>query len=271
MRLVINELSFIGQAENNYHEADNLMTAVFKIIEEFDKIYKGIPVRIHSNFWACQISPNLTVAEWLINKQKLEGKKLEGKKNNQVSLFLEITRKGPFIDHELEEKLKREKILFFKCYLGKQNVSESSLAGVVYFQIYDNIMGNIISLPKAPDFSKESLEIKFTTDGKYKSIKILNFNDFSQAKKLLPKYEPSSKHSNDGKQGVKESFMDLNPLEAQEVLNESYRNNWFEGKKYYGYKNDHYYTFQSHTVGMYHGYPVDRNEVPSRVLKKMKL
>ena len=56
MYVVINELSFLGQAENNYDEADNLMTAVFEIIEEFDKIYKGIPVRIHSNFWACQIS-----------------------------------------------------------------------------------------------------------------------------------------------------------------------------------------------------------------------
>ena len=107
MYVVINELSFLGQAENNYDEADNLMTAVFEIIEEFDKIYKGIPVRIHSNFWACQISPNLTVAEWLRNKQNLERKK---NKNNQFSLFLQITRKGPFIDRELEDKLKREEM-----------------------------------------------------------------------------------------------------------------------------------------------------------------
>ena len=35
MYVVINELSFLGQAENNYDEADNLMTAVFEIIEEF--------------------------------------------------------------------------------------------------------------------------------------------------------------------------------------------------------------------------------------------
>ncbi|WP_156090489.1 hypothetical protein [Planktothrix paucivesiculata] len=259
---MINELSFIGQAENNYDEADNLMTAVFEIIEEFKKIDKGIPVRIHSNFWTCRISQNLTVREWLQNKQKLEGKK-----NNQVSLFLEITWKGPFIDHELEDKLKREEIAFFKCEFHEKDVSKSSLAGVIYFQIYDQIMSKIISLPKAPAFSKESLKIKFTTDGKYHFIEIPNFNDVSQAKKLLPKYEASQKHE----PGGHGTLMNLSKEDAKEVFNESYRNNWFEGKQYYGYKNGKFYEFQPDNVGGYHGYPVERKEVPSRVLKKMKL
>ncbi|MEL0588357.1 MULTISPECIES: hypothetical protein [Planktothrix] len=265
---MINELSFLGQAENNYDEADNLMTAVFEIIEEFDKIYKGIPVRIHSNFWACQISPNLTVAEWLRNKQNLERKK---NKNNQFSLFLQITRKGPFIDRELEDKLKREEIPFFKCEFKEKDVSKSSLAGVVYFQIYDHIMSKIISLPKAPAFSKESLKIKFTTDGKYHLIEITNLNYVSQAKKLLPKYIPSPKHRKQGERGVKGTLMDLSDAEAQEVLNESYRNNWLYGKKFYGYKNGKFYEFQPDNVDGYHGYPIERDDVPNPVLKKMKL
>ena len=35
MYVVINELSFLGQAENNYDEADNLMTAVLEYIVIF--------------------------------------------------------------------------------------------------------------------------------------------------------------------------------------------------------------------------------------------
>ncbi|WRH65628.1 MAG: hypothetical protein RSE13_17585 [Planktothrix sp. GU0601_MAG3] len=273
---MINELSFIGQAENIYDEADNLMSVLFGIIEALDHIYKGITIRIHSNFYACKISENLTVQQWLLNKIKLDPK------NNKVKIFLDKTRKGPFIDKEMSKNL-GEYNKFFKCFFIQQelnkkriDISESSLAGFVYFHQSENNniikIDKIISLPtQKPNFSSEYIEVIFTTDGKYKSIKIHNLTTISQAQKLRLKYDPSPKHRQQGEIGIKGTLMDLSDIEAQEVLDESYINDWFEGKKYYGYKNGNFYEFQPDNVGGYHGYPVKSDKVPSRVLKKMKL
>jgi hypothetical protein len=264
---VINELSFLGQAENNYDEADNLMRVVFEIIEALNHIYKGITIRIHSDFYVCKISKNLTVQQWLKNKQNLKLKF----NNNNFRLFLEKTGKTPFIDRELKAKLE-ENNRVFRCSFNNTDVSESSLAGIIYFQISENITSKIISLQNAPDFSNESITVEFTIDENSDSITIHNFTDVSQPRNSLPKYEASPRHRQQGERGKKGTLMDLSDIEAQEVLDESYINNWFEGKKFYGYKNGKFYEFQkTDNAGTYHGYPVKRDEVPHEVREEMKL
>lgn len=93
MYFLINELSFIEQATNGY-KADELMTNIFKIIEEISVIQNGDPILTHSSFASQKLSSNLTVQKWLATKIKSQ------KSNEQkiAKILLRLLSKGPFID-----------------------------------------------------------------------------------------------------------------------------------------------------------------------------
>jgi hypothetical protein len=248
MRFLINELSFIGQAQHN-DDADNLMKVLLAIIEELEPIRGEESILIHSNFFSCYISTALKVKEWLYAKSKSSiGEEQE---NNRL-LLIKLMNKGPFIDEILEEFID-----YHECKFNNQDVLGSSLAGAAYLK------GTLISLQNAPDFVVECVRVKFTTDGKfYEDVEISNLTDVCQVNKLRPRYVPSPKHA----LGGWGTIMDLSAQVAQAVLDKGV----VSGRQIYGYFEGKFYEFQSDNIYGFHGYPVSQNEVPAKVIKQMQ-
>jgi hypothetical protein len=248
MRFLINELSFIGQAQH-HDDADNLMKVLLEIIEEIEPIRGEEPILIHSSFFSCYISKSLKVKDWVYAKSKsFIGEEQE---NNRL-FIIKLMNKGPFVDEILEESID-----YHECQFNNQDVLGSSLAGAAYLK------GTLISLQNAPDFVVEFVQVKFTIDGKfYENVEISNLTNVNQANKLRPRYVPSPKHASGGWG----TLMDLSDEVAQAVLDKGVVN----GRQIYGYFEGKFYEFQSDNAGGFHGYPVSPNEVPSKVIKKMQ-
>ncbi len=248
MRFLINELSFIGQAQHN-DDADNLMKVLLEIIEELEPIRGEESILIHSSFFSCYISTALKVKEWLYAKSKSSiGEEQE---NNRL-LLIKLMNKGPFIDEILEESID-----YHECKFNEQDVLGSSLAGAAYLK------GTLISLQNAPDFVVECVRVKFTIDGKfYEDLDISNLTAVGQANKLRPRYVPSPKHA----LGGWGTIIDLSDQIAQAVLDKGI----VSGRQIYGYFEGKFYEFQSDNIYGFHGYPVSQNEVPSKVIKQMQ-
>ena len=58
--------------------------------------------------------------------------------------------------------------------------------------------------------------------------------------------------------------MDLEDEVAQIVLDRGIQ----IGKQVYAYHEGKFYVFQPDNTGGYHGYPIDRNEVPAKALRE---
>lgn len=253
MRVIINELSFIGQAKDNY-EADELMKVLVDVVKELEPILVGgDQIQVHSCFASRQISLDCSVSQWFSqNFRSYENSKSENDKT-VARLLVRILRKGPFIDRTLAQSLDS-----WECHFNQQDVSGSSLAGAAYFK------AALISLPNAPEFAVEHILVRFSTDGKVcEDRNILNLTAVSQASKLRPRYVPSPKHA----PGGWGTLMDLSDEDAQKVLDKAIPS----GRQYYGYHQGKFYEFQSDNADGFHGYPVDRSEVPPPVLRKMKV
>ena len=93
MQFLINELSCIGQAANDY-ETDELMKNIFEIIKQISVIQNGDPIQTHSSFACQKLSANLTVHEWIFTT--IKSKKSEQQKIAMILMIL--LSKGPFID-----------------------------------------------------------------------------------------------------------------------------------------------------------------------------
>jgi hypothetical protein len=248
MRFLINELSFIGQAQHN-DDADNLMKVLLDIIKKLESIRGKEPILTHSSFFSCHISTALKVAEWLYAKSKSS---IGEEQENSRLLFIKLMNNGPFVDEILEESID-----YHECKFNNQDFFGSSLAGAAYLK------GTLISLQKAPDFIVECVQVKFTTDGEfYEDVDISNLTDVGQVNKLRPRYVPSPKHA----PGGWGTLMDLSDEVAQAVLDKGVVN----GRQIYGYFEGKFYEFQSDNAGGFHGYPVPPNEVPSNVIKQMQ-
>jgi hypothetical protein len=249
MRFLINELSFIGQAQHN-DDADNLMKVLLEIIKELERIRGEEPILIHSSFFSCYISKALNVKEWLYAKSK--SSLAEDQENNRL-LLIKLMNKGPFVDEFLEESID-----YHECKFNNQDVFGSSLAGAAYLK------GTLISLKNAPEFAGDCVQVTFTTDGEfYEDVQISNLTDVGQANKLRPRYVPSPKHAPPGGWGT---LMDLSDEVAQAVLDKGV----VSGRQIYGYFEGKFYEFQSDNIYGFHGYPVSQNAVPSKVIKQMQ-
>jgi len=248
MCFLINELSFIGQAQHN-DDADNLMKVLLEIIKELEPIRGEEKILTHSSFFSGYISTALKVKEWLYAKSKSS---LGEEQENSRLLFIKLMNNGSFVDEILEESLD-----YHECQFNNQDVLGSSLAGAAYLK------GTLISLQNAPDFVVDCVRVKFTTDGKfYEDVEISNLSDVGQANKLRKRYVPSPKHA----LGGWGTLMDLSDEVAQAVLDKGV----VSGRQIYGYFEGKFYEFQSDNVGGFHGYPVSLNEVPSKVIKQIQ-
>jgi hypothetical protein len=248
MRFLINELSFIGQAQHN-DDADNLMKVLLEIIKELEPIRGEEPILTHSSFFSCYISTTLKVKEWLYAKSRSS---IGEEQENSRLLFIKLMNNGPFVDEILEESID-----YHECKFNNQDVLGSSLAGAAYLK------GTLISLQKVPDFIVECIRVKFTTDGEfYEDVEIYNLTDVGQANKLRPRYVPSPKHA----LGGWGTLMELSDQVAQAVLDKGV----VSGRQIYGCFEGKFYEFQADNVSGFHGYPVSENEVPSKVIKKMQ-
>jgi len=248
MRFLINELSFIGQAQHN-DDADNLMKVLLEIIKELEPMRGSEEILTHSSFFDRHISTELKVPQWLYAKSRSS---IGEEQENSRLLFIKLMNNGPFVDEILEESID-----YHECQFNKQDVLGSSLAGAAYLK------GTLISLKNAPDFVVESIWVQFSTNSKfYENIEISNLTEVSQANKLRPRYVPSRKHA----PGGWGTLMDLSDEDSQAVLDQGIVN----GRQIYGYFEGKFYEFQSDNVCGFHGYPVPLNEVPPKVIKKMQ-
>lgn len=247
MQFLINERSFIGQAQHN-DDADKLMIVLFDIIKELEPL-SSKQILTHTTFFSCYITAQIKVKDWLYQKSKSPNG--DEQETSRV-LLIKLMNKGPFIDDILDEELE-----FHECYFKNHDVCGSSLAGAVHLQ------GNLISLQNAPDFVSQFIKLRYSQDGvDYKEIEITNLTYVSHAKNLRPCYVPSPKHA----LGGWGTLMDLNDEVAQAVLDKGI----VSGRQIYGYYNGKFYEFQYDNFAGFHGYPVEENEVPYKVIESLK-
>ncbi|WP_013325286.1 hypothetical protein [Gloeothece verrucosa] len=161
-----------------------------------------------------------------------------------------MLKQGPFIDTQgLLDNC--------QCYLNSKNISSSSIAGAAY----DN--GVLISLQNAPNFQSDSISVNFSENNQAFQIReIENLTDVAQANKIRRCYVPSPKH----KRGGSGTYMDLTDVEAQAALDKGLPS----GKQIYSFYNNKYYVFQNDNAGGFHGYPVDRQAVPPKIIKQLE-
>ncbi|MCL1466460.1 hypothetical protein [Argonema galeatum] len=246
MHFLINELSFIGQAETKY-DADDIIKTLVNLIVELEPIRGDNPIQSHSSFANCKLSVDYSVKQWIYEKLK------SPKEQKIADLLLRIiSNNGFFIDRTLNELLD-----YCECYFNQRDVSESSLAGAAHLN------GSLISLQNAAEFACEEIQVRFSSNGEiYEDKNIPNLTTVSQASKLRLRYVPSPKHA----PGGWGTLMDLNDEIAQKVLDKGI----VSGKQIYGYHEGKFYEFQPDGADGFHGYPIDRNEVPSKVLKQVQ-
>jgi hypothetical protein len=260
MHFLINELAFIAQATNDY-EADELIKNILEIIQEISVLQNGDPIQTHSSFYSQKLSSNLTLQEWFSTK-------IKSQKTNQqtiAKILLRLLSKGPFIDLQ-------NLIDDCQCFYQKKCVSSTSLAGAAQLQ------GILISLQNNPDFIQENIEVEFqegTSSLENRSIK--NLTEIKQARKIYPRYKLHSKHDPKG-YWENATPMNLTDKEAQKVLNISVGNSNENSEKRYGFhkETDQFYVFHSDNTfdeqgyPTYHGFPITENQVPPKILIKIK-
>jgi hypothetical protein len=169
MYFLINELSFIAQASNNY-KADELMKNILDIIQEISVIQNGDPIQTHSSFASQKLSSELTISQWIFQN-------INSKNSNQqkiAMILLRLLRKGPFID--VQDLLNN-----CQCHHQQKDVSSSSLAGAAKLE------GILISLQNNPDFIHENIEVEFqeSINSPQKNITITNLTTIKQTKKYV--------------------------------------------------------------------------------------
>ena len=81
----------------------------------------------------------------------------------------------------------------------------------------------------------------------------------------MRKYNPNPKHETPGTPGRKGTKLDLNPLQAERLLNDPLHCFEVPGKRQLiGVLNGRIYVFQDDGTGGYHAYPATGNEIFSK-------
>ncbi|MGK7941402.1 MAG: DUF262 domain-containing protein [Crocosphaera sp.] len=149
--------------------------------------------------------------------------------------------------------------------LNEKDISNSSISGAVYLQ------GILISLQNSDDFTAEYIRINVKNESD-ENVFIHNLTEIKQARKICPKYNPHPKH--DSRSSWKNATtMDLNDDDAQNALNQSIE---YKALQRYSYFDDKYYRFHSENTfnnkgyPTYHGYPIDKSDVPNEVFKRLQ-
>ncbi len=246
MYVMINELSFIGQADIK-QDAPTLMRTMMNVIRELKPIQGDDPTCTHTSLFNQPLSAEYSVDDWVTTR-------FANDPDRDVRRFFVVyVRKGPFIDRLLDKVLE-----YHECYLNDQDdVLGSSLAGAAYFT------GTLVSLQDAPLFEDKFIQVRFSIgDNPYEDIKIPNLTREGQLWGVARRqYVPSPKHNPLGGWG---SPMDLDDETAQRVLDRGVRYR----RQIYGYHDGKFYVFQNDNAGGYHGYLIDRP--PTYALRKLK-
>ena len=240
----INELSFISQAKD-IHDANLLMRDMLEVIRTLKRFRAIDQLCSHSELYQRKLSSRHTVLEWVRASTDREMR----------YSFIEVITKGPYIDGLLDKSLP-----FHSCMYKQQDATSSSLAGTAHFK------GTLISLKRSSDFESDYIVVQFSEDGEtYREVEFRNFTDSVQVfKDLHRKYVPNPKHAIGGWG----SLMDLSDDVAQQVLNDGIQDP--SGKQIYSYHQGKFYEFQPDNAGGYHGYLIQDESVPTKVLKLMR-
>src|SRR5262249_13971200 len=131
MNLVINELSFSGQAAT-IHDGMRLASGLLDLIVGFKKLPKAKEVFSHSTFYSSLVTQEHTIQECL---RRLPQTDVTG-------LAFRLIAKGPYIDRILEAQVPNH-----LCLFNRNDVRGSGLAGAAH------LSGCLASLPDTVSLS----------------------------------------------------------------------------------------------------------------------
>lgn len=249
MHTFINELSFVGQC-THAENATELMRQLIMTLWQTEPIRNDEPIRTHSSLYSMKLTPDLSVYDWLMTLSE-----------PLVRRRFTVITKGPFIDTLLEEILD-----FYECKYQETDVSDHSIACAIHFD------GCLISLQGAEGFDQTVVDAKFRQDeGDLINHSIPNLILPDDIWTVRRRYEYNPKHPRQGSPkiigGNQISIMDLSDEEAQIVLDQGVA---YGERQVYGIWNGKFYSFYPHRENLYHGYSVERDEVPEAIVRDLE-
>ncbi len=150
MHVLLNEYSFEGQAPTRGH-ADNLIRDLIQVVKGLRTLRGDNPVHTSRMLWQAEVMPGYTVHQWLKDIQQSH-KKGDARKDQMRWLYA-IVRKEPFIETVLDRGL-----AYHECWLQKQDVSSSSLAGAAFYG------GILASLQDSVLFNQPLVRVEYRED-----------------------------------------------------------------------------------------------------------
>lgn len=222
MDVLINELSFSGQAQSFQH-ATELMIQFKKVLETISPMLgKGRRYVCKAVLPAQMLYPGLTVKEWI---GRSANKDLRIFYSSVIANSSDITT------------LLSEVVPAHFCIFNGNCVAFSSIAGGAYLD------GILACLDQSPEFSTNFIQVEYSPDGVtsvQKTIKTV-FMPEHVWEYYRPRYVSSPKHLRGG-QGT---LMDLDDQVAQGVLDQGV----VSGKQIYGHHDGKYYEFKNDNAG----------------------
>lgn len=163
MHLFINELSFVGQAQDR-GDANRLMADLISVVDSLNNVRGTDPIVSSQTLWQRELFNNYSVHDWINNLGK-----------DQMRRFLWIIRKGPFVETILDKYYN-----YYACWMQGIDVSYSSLAGAAIFE------GILASLQRIEIFNTDLISVKYQIDDNYiKDYDIINGFDPSTIDMIL--------------------------------------------------------------------------------------
>lgn len=242
--ILLNELSFCGQANSSQHARELIKTcarAIFSAKRQFG----AKRIITHSSLFLRRLTPENSLLELLFELNQTKTAR------DEVVTFLKLTKSGQFADNQNNFAEGPD----CACYCERKHRQGHPIALAAHGQ------GNLISMTLAGFHSEAHIPVNFCQK-RHTIHYVKNITHENNLSALQRRYVASPKHS----KGGWGTFMDLDETTAQQVLEQGISS----GRRVFGFKEEKYYTFHNDNFQGFHGFPVDKADIPNGVLIKLE-